>query len=59
MANQTYHPTPGPIALFGSGETSPSGQRIFEFLFKTLPASPLVRILETPAGFELNSEKVA
>ncbi|MCD4803616.1 MAG: hypothetical protein K8R16_11835 [Anaerolineales bacterium] len=59
MANQTYHPTPGPIALFGSGETSPSGQRIFEFLFKTLSASPLVRILETPAGFELNSEKVA
>ncbi len=59
MANQTYHPTPGPIALFGSGETSPSGQRIFEFLFKTLSVSPLVRILETPAGFELNSEKVA
>jgi len=59
MANQTYHPTPGPIALFGSGETSPSGQRIFEFLFKTLSVSPLVRILETPAGFELNSGKVA
>ena len=59
MANQTYHPTPGPIALFGSGETSPSGQRIFEFLFKTLSDSPLVRILETPAGFELNSEEVS
>lgn len=59
MANQTYRPTPGPIALFGSGETAPSGQKIFEFLFKKLPVSPLVRILETPAGFEINSEKVA
>ena len=59
MANQTSLPAPGPIALFGSGETAPSGQKIFEFLFKKLPASPVVSILETPAGFELNSEKVA
>lgn len=59
MANQTSHPIPGPIALFGSGETAPSGQKIFDFLFKNLPVSPLVSILETPAGFELNSEKVA
>ena len=59
MANQTSLPTPGPIALFGSGETAPSGQKIFEFLFKKLPVSPIVSILETPAGFELNSEKVA
>jgi hypothetical protein len=59
MANQTSLPTPGPIALFGSGETAPSGQKIFEFLFKKLPVLPIVSILETPAGFELNSEKVA
>jgi hypothetical protein len=59
MANQTSLQTPGPIALFGSGETAPSGQKIFEFLFKKLPVSPIVSILETPAGFELNSEKVA
>jgi len=59
MSNQTSLPTPGPIALFGSGETAPSGQKIFEFLFKKLPVSPIVSILETPAGFELNSEKVA
>jgi len=50
---------PGPIALFGSGETSPSGQKIFTEIFKRLPHSPAVSILETPAGFELNSMQVA
>ncbi len=50
---------PGPIALFGSGETAPSGRKIFDFLFKLMPYSPLVSIIETPAGFELNSEQVA
>jgi hypothetical protein len=50
---------PGPIALFGSGETSSSGQKIFDRLFKWLPDSPVIAILETPAGFELNSPLVA
>ncbi len=59
MANQTYHPTPGPIVLFGLGETVPNGQKFFKFLFKKLPTSPLVSILETPGELELNSEKVA
>lgn len=59
MANRTSPQIPGPIALFGSGETAPSGQKIFDFLFKKIAVSPLVSILETPAGFELNSEKVA
>ena len=59
MDNQSDFPTPGPIALFGSGETSPSGQKIFDFLFKKLPANPQVSIVETPAGFELNSERIA
>lgn len=59
MEHQTKNPIPGPIALFGSGETAPSGQKIFDFLFKQVPQSPRVAILETPAGFELNSEQVA
>jgi cyanophycinase-like exopeptidase len=50
--------TPGPIVLFGSGETSPSGQKIFDSLLRRLPASPSVALLETPAGFELNSAQV-
>ena len=50
---------PGPIALFGSGETAPGGQKIFDALFRLSGPSSRVKILETPAGFELNSEKVA
>jgi cyanophycinase-like exopeptidase len=49
---------PGPIVLFGSGETSASGRKIFEQVFRRLPHSPRVALLETPAGFELNSERV-
>lgn len=51
-------PAPGLMVLFGSGETSPSGQKIFDFIFRQLPESPRVALLETPAGFELNSERV-
>jgi len=50
--------SPGPIVLFGSGETSPSGRKIFESVFRRLPEGPLVALLETPAGFELNSSEV-
>jgi hypothetical protein len=49
---------PGPIVLFGSGETSPSGRRIFEYVFRSLPPRPRLALLETPAGFELNSPQV-
>ncbi len=51
-------PLPGPIVLFGSGETSPSGQKVFDALFRQLPPSPRCALLETAAGFELNSYRV-
>ena len=50
--------SPGPIILFGSGETSPSGQKIFDAVLRRMPLSPRVALLETPAGFELNSDRV-
>ena len=50
--------SPGPIALFGSGETSSSGQKIFNHLLRQLPEDPRLVLLETPAGFELNSAQV-
>lgn len=50
---------PGPIALLGSGETSLAGGRIFESLAAQLAAPLKIAILETPAGFELNSAQVA
>lgn len=49
---------PGLIVLFGSGETSASGRKIFDFVLKQLPPQPRVALLETPAGFELNSDRV-
>lgn len=49
----------GPIALFGSGETAPGAHRIHERVMRELPAPVQVAILETPAGFELNSPAVA
>lgn len=49
---------PGLIILFGSGEISPTGRKIFELVFRSLPPSPKLALLETPAGFELNSHQV-
>lgn len=49
----------GPITLIGSGETSPSAQRVFSHVFKELSTPVNVAILETPAGFEPNSDAVA
>jgi hypothetical protein len=48
----------GQIAFLGSGETSLAGGRIFEALAKKLKDPPRIALLETPAGFELNSTQV-
>lgn len=50
---------PGVIALMGSGETSGNGGQVFESLAKRLEKKPVISVVETPAGFELNSERVA
>jgi cyanophycinase-like exopeptidase len=49
----------GQIAFLGSGETSLAGGRIFETLARSLPQPLQIVVLETPAGFELNSDQVA
>jgi cyanophycinase-like exopeptidase len=49
----------GPIAVLGSGETSLAGGRIFEAIAQKYPEPMKIAILETPAGFELNSSRVA
>lgn len=49
----------GNIAFLGSGETSLAGGRIFEHLARQIPAPLRIAVLETPAGFELNSAQVA
>ena len=50
---------PGLIALLGSGETSSTGGQIFETVASQLKTPVNIRILETPAGFELNASRVA
>ncbi|MGB7537661.1 MAG: hypothetical protein WBM17_03905 [Anaerolineales bacterium] len=50
---------PGKVTFISSGETSPTGGMIFRKLSASLPRGYRVAILETPAGFELNSAKVA
>ncbi|HTP00291.1 MAG TPA: hypothetical protein VMJ64_02885 [Anaerolineales bacterium] len=51
--------TLGQIAFLGSGETSRAGGTIFEALARALPQPLRIAVLETPAGFELNSHQVA
>jgi cyanophycinase-like exopeptidase len=58
MKSDLILPEPGLILLFGSGETSPTGRKIFDHIFRSLPDSPRIALLETPAGFELNSAQV-
>ncbi|HMS00035.1 MAG TPA: hypothetical protein PKK96_03110 [Anaerolineales bacterium] len=50
--------TIGQIAFLGSGETSLAGGRIFETLAKRINEPLRIALLETPAGFELNSSQV-
>lgn len=58
MVKDTEKYTPGSLVFFGSGETSPSGRKVFDYLFRKLPPNPKIALLETPAGFELNSAQV-
>jgi hypothetical protein len=51
--------TLGRIAFLGSGETSLAGGRIFESLARLITDPLQVAIMETTAGFELNSSLVA
>ena len=51
--------TIGRIAFLGSGETSLAGGRIFESLARLIPDPLRVAVMETTAGFELNSFQVA
>ncbi len=49
----------GLVVLFGSGETSASGRKVHDWVFRRLPLPIRVAILETPAGFQPNSAHVA
>lgn len=48
----------GKVAFLGSGETSLAGGRIFETLVRDIQGPLRIALMETPAGFELNSAQV-
>jgi hypothetical protein len=50
---------PGLVVLFGSGETSADAQPIHDFVLRQVTPPIRAAVLETPAGFELNSAQVA
>lgn len=50
---------PGLVVLFSSGETSASGRRVYDWLFRRLSSPVRMAVLETPAGFQPNSALVA
>src|SRR5215467_1966122 len=50
---------PGLVVLFGSGEALPEAQPIHDFVMRRLIPPVRAAVVETPAGFELNSEQVA
>lgn len=49
----------GSVTLFGSGETTHTGGRIFEDLARQITPPLHISVLETPAGFEANAGRVA
>jgi hypothetical protein len=49
----------GLIALFGSGEIAPSGRKVHDWVMRQLQPPVRAAVLETPAGFQPNSELVA
>ncbi len=62
MDTQNTYPAPmapGPVAIFGSGETSASGRRVYDRLLSRSPQPIRISVLETPAGFQPNSARVA
>ena len=50
---------PGLVVLFGSGEASPEGRPIHEYVARQIRPPIRASVLETPAGFEVNSPAVA
>jgi cyanophycinase-like exopeptidase len=59
MSDNIINRPPGPIILFGSGETLPSSGPAYDFVAGVLSDPLDISILETPAGFQVNTENVA
>ena len=49
----------GLVALFGSGETSANGRKVYDWVMSRMSPPIRTAVLETPAGFQPNSALVA
>lgn len=52
-------PGPGRVAILGSGETAAAGRRVLFELLRQTAEPRTVAVLDTPAGFQPNRERVA
>lgn len=59
MKEVTMSREPGLVVLFGSGETSATGQKVHDWYMRRVSQPIRVAVLETPAGFQPNSAHVA
>ncbi len=51
--------TPGMVAILGSGETTATGRRVLADLLPQLDEPRTIAVLDSPAGFQPNRERVA
>ena len=59
MMTQNSTHTPGTITLIGSGEMSPSMGKVHRAVMSRIEGPVRPVFLDTPAGFELNSDQIA
>ena len=55
----TAQAIPGKVAILGSGETATAGRRVLFELLRQTAEPRTVAVLDTPAGFQPNRERVA
>jgi cyanophycinase-like exopeptidase len=59
MTQQHSAVLPGQVALLGSGEATAAGRRVLSGLLRRLPEPRTIAVLDSPAGFQPNCDRVA
>ncbi|HEY7781785.1 MAG TPA: hypothetical protein VIC85_16425 [Ktedonobacterales bacterium] len=59
MAWTKAEPVPGTVAILGSGEAAATGRRVLGMLLRELAEPRTLAVLDTPAGFQPNADRVA
>jgi cyanophycinase-like exopeptidase len=59
MTMQPVAAVPGRVALLGSGEATAAGRRVLQSVLRTLPDPRTIAVLDTPAGYQPNHDRVA